>query len=182
MSELQEAWLRAWRFAASAHAGQSIPSRELPYLVHLGAVSMEVMVAHQLEPFERPVLALSCALLHDTLEDTQASEVELETLFGVDVLYGVRALTKNPDLPKDQAMSDSLRRIRLQPREIWAVKLADRISNLSQPPQHWTPDKIQTYRHEAQLILSELGACHAGLANRLAQRIAVYPPPRDAGW
>lgn len=176
MNELQEAWLRAWRFAARAHAGQTLPDGELPYVVHLGAVAMEVLVAHQLEPLGRPLLALQCALLHDTLEDTDTTEADLQTSFGPDVLGGVRALTKNPALPKDRGMADSLSRIRQQPREIWAVKLADRISNLSQPPRHWTPEKIASYKREAEQILRELNDAHAVLAVRLADRIAAYPP------
>ena len=176
MNELQqEAWLRAWRFAAQAHAGQTLPDGDLPYIVHLGAVSMEVLVAHQLEPLARPQLALQCALLHDTLEDTDTTEAKLEASFGLDVLAGVRALTKNPALPKDRAMADSLSRIRLQPPEIWAVKLADRISNLSQPPRHWSEEKIAAYKREAEQILRELGSAHAFLAARLQDRIAAYP-------
>lgn len=179
---LQEAWLRAWRFAARAHAGQMVQGRELPYLVHLGAVGMEVLVAHQAQPFERPVLAVQCALLHDTLEDTQASADELESLFGAAVLHGVRALTKDAALPKSEAMADSLRRIQTQPAEIWAVKLADRVTNLAAPPQRWSQQKIASYKEEAQHILDALASAHSPLAQRLAERIAVYPPPPEVEW
>jgi (p)ppGpp synthase/HD superfamily hydrolase len=73
-------------------------------------------------------------------------------------------------------MADSLRRIRLQPIEVWAVKLADRIANLAPPPPHWTTAKIAAYRAEAQAILEALGDAHEPLATRLASRIADYPP------
>lgn len=159
-----------------------MPGRDLPYLVHLGAVAMEVMWAHQLEPFEHPQLALQCALLHDTLEDTQTTEPEIESLFGAAVLAGVRALTKSAALPKDRAMADSLRRIREQPREVWAVKLADRITNLAKPPEHWSAEKIAAYKREAEQIASELSPAHRALAARLAARIADYPPPYETGW
>ncbi|MEY4582700.1 MAG: hypothetical protein RL701_7403 [Pseudomonadota bacterium] len=182
MSSLQEAWLSAWRFAARVHHGQTVPGRDLPYLVHLGAVGMEVLVAHQSAPIEQPELAVQCALLHDTLEDTQIAETELATLFGPDVLAGVRALTKNAALPKADAMSDSLRRIRAQPHAVWAVKLADRITNLAAPPPAWTDTKIAAYRREAAHILAELGSGHAVLAERLTQRIAAYPPAVESEW
>jgi len=175
MSELQDAWLAAWEFAACAHKRQKIPGRDLPYIVHLGAVSMEILVALQRCPFARPELAVQCAVLHDTLEDTETDESELVTAFGMDVAAGVRALTKDPALPKKESMADSLRRIRLQPAEIWAVKIADRISNLGPPPAHWTAERIETYRAEAQSILDALGAAHDPLAIRLADRIATYP-------
>lgn len=176
MIGLQEAWLGAWNFAAHAHRMQKLPGSELPYLVHLGAVSMEILVAHQQRAFERLSLAAQCALLHDTLEDTDTEEHELITKFGADVAAGVRALTKSATLPKADAMVDSLRRIRMQPMEIWAVKLADRITNLAPPPPHWTGEKITAYREEAQTILDALGDGHETLAARLAKRIAAYPP------
>lgn len=178
MNELQDAWAEAWTFAARAHRAQKLPGHDLPYIVHLGAVSMEILVAHQLLAFARPALAVQCALLHDTLEDTQTQEVELTSRFGVDVAAGVRALTKDASLAKSAAMADSLRRIRNQPAEVWAVKLADRITNLAPPPSHWTDEKIAAYRDEARVILDVLGEAHAPLANRLATRIAEYPPLR----
>jgi (p)ppGpp synthase/HD superfamily hydrolase len=176
MMGLQDPWLAAWHFAAHAHRKQTLPGSDLPYVVHLGAVSMEILVAHQQASFARPVLAVQCALLHDTLEDTETDESALVAAFGVEVAAGVRALTKEPSLPSADAMADSLRRVRLQPAEIWAVKLADRITNLGPPPTHWTIAKIASYRAEAQLILEALGEAHAPLAKRLAERIEAYPP------
>ena len=176
MTELQDAWSEAWIFAARAHRAQKLPGHDLPYIVHLGAVSMEILVAHQALPFARPVLAVRCALLHDTLEDTETQETELVARFGLDVAAGVRALTKDASLAKSAAMADSLRRIREQPAEVWAVKLADRIANLGPPPASWTDERIAMYRDEARVILDALGDAHASLASRLATRIADYPP------
>jgi (p)ppGpp synthase/HD superfamily hydrolase len=174
MQHLQDLWLRAWHFAAKAHHGQKVPGTELPYVVHLGAVAMEVLVAHQASPFASPALALQCALLHDTLEDTSVGEDALAREFGADVSAGVRALTKSASLPKSEAMADSLRRIREQPREVWAVKLADRITNLAPPPAHWDAARISRYREEARQILDALGPAHEPLAQRLSRRIAEY--------
>lgn len=179
MTGLQDAWLAAWKFAAAAHRNQKIPGQDLPYVVHLGAVAMEVMVAHQQVEFKRPVLALQCALLHDVLEDTDADESGIVLKFGPDVTAGVRALTKHAALMKSDAMADSLQRIQLQPFEVWAVKLADRITNLGPPPPHWTETKIASYRSEAQVILDALRESHEPLALRLADRILRYPPSRD---
>lgn len=178
MIRLQDSWLTAWNFAAHAHSKQTLPGSDLSYVVHLGAVAMEILVAHQEGPFARPALAVQCALLHDTLEDTSTDESELVAAFGVEVADGVRALTKDASLRSADAMADSLRRIRLQPPEIWAVKLADRITNLGPPPSHWTLEKIASYRIEAQAILEALGAAHEPLAKRLASRIDAYPPDR----
>lgn len=172
---IQDAWLAAWELAARAHNAQKYPGSELPYIVHIAQVATEILVAHHEAPFARPVLAVQCALLHDTLEDTAVTAAELAR-FGDDVVAGVRALSKDAALPKREAMADSLRRIKQQPVEVWAVKLADRISNLGPPPCYWSAEKIASYRLEAQTILDALGAAHEPLARRLARRIAEYPP------
>ncbi|MEZ5478781.1 MAG: hypothetical protein R3E95_15260 [Thiolinea sp.] len=44
-----DTYWRAWEFAATAHQGQTydtpIPGQTLPYLTHIGAVTMEVVAA-----------------------------------------------------------------------------------------------------------------------------------------
>lgn len=170
----QETYLAAWRFAAAAHRQQKLPGTDLPYVVHIGAVAMEVIAACAVEPVAMPDLAIQCALLHDTIEDTDTTPDDLAARFGPAVLAGVQALSKNPALPKPAAMQDSLARIRRQPREVWMVKLADRISNLGDPPDHWSADKTERYRREATDILDTLGEASPFLAARLAQRIRDY--------
>jgi len=163
-------------FAAQAHLGQTFAGQELPYLVHLAQVTMEVMRAlcQESEGLDAD-LAVQCALLHDTLEDTDTTYAELASHFGEAVAQGVQALGKNPDLPKTERMADSLQRIlKLQRREVAMVKLADRITNLQQPPAHWSREKKRAYQAEALVILSELGAAHAWLAQRLADKIEAY--------
>src|SRR5262245_9451528 len=126
-------YLHALRFAAERHQGQTVPGSGLPYVTHLAAVAAEVCCAVARESVAEPDLAVQCALLHDTLEDTATSFAEVEQAFGVQVASGVLALTKDAKLPKAERMADSLRRIREQPREVWMVKLADRITNLQKP-------------------------------------------------
>ena len=71
-------------------------------------------------------------------------------------------------------MMDSLMRIKKLPVEVWAVKLADRITNLQPPPSHWDNEKKKKYRTEAQFILDELGTGNLFLANRLKEKILEY--------
>jgi (p)ppGpp synthase/HD superfamily hydrolase len=71
-------------------------------------------------------------------------------------------------------MKDSLRRILREPPEIGMVKMADRISNLSEPPRHWTAERSAGYRDEAQLIHDSLKHSHEGMATRLLQKIEEY--------
>ncbi len=171
----QDLYIKAWRFAADAHLGQTVPGTDIPYLNHLGNVAMEVMSAVAETEVADPNLAVQAALLHDTIEDTSCDYASIKELFGQSVADGVQALSKNPEAGDKKAqMQDSLARIRLQPKEIWMVKLADRITNLQAPPQHWSLEKAVRYRNEAQMILDALGEANTLLAARLQAKIENY--------
>lgn len=169
---MQEDYIRAYRFAAQAHQGQIFPGTDLPYLMHLSFVSMEVMAA--LKPQNNAVLALQSALLHDVIEDTSVTFAQIEDSFGKAVAEGVLALSKNLDLPKSEQMADCLQHIQSQPREIWMVKMADRISNLQAPPSYWRKEKIERYRAEAETIFAALQTASPTLAQRLRRKIGNY--------
>jgi (p)ppGpp synthase/HD superfamily hydrolase len=170
----QDAYLRAIRFAAEAHGAQTVPGTPLPYLLHVTSVAMDVMAALGAEPGCDQDLAVTCALLHDVVEDTPVGLDAVVSAFGKAVGAGVGALSKDPALPKEEQLADSLRRIREQPREVWMVKLADRITNLQPPPAHWTPAKIARYRDEAVLIHTHLADASPSLAARILAKIAAY--------
>lgn len=172
----QDVYTAAAQFAAEAHLGQKVPGGELPYLLHVTLVAMEVGAALRAEPGYDEDLALQCALLHDTIEDTAVTYEQVAAAFGQAVADGVLALSKDPGLPKEQQMPDSLRRIAAQPREVWLVKLADRIVNLQRPPHYWESDKIAAYEHEARSILVALGEASPFLAARLEVKIGAYGP------
>lgn len=187
-----DAYHQALRFAAQAHGEQRLPGAPLPYLVHLAGVAMEVMATALLPPgagaFDGsgeaapfPLqLAATCALLHDTVEDTQVTAAAIEREFGPAVASIVVALSKDPQLPKPEQMGDSLRRIAALPAELARaaaiVKLADRITNLQPPPAHWSLPRRAAYQAEARLILAELGPlCRwPPLTRRMAERLQAY--------
>ncbi|GHU39611.1 phosphohydrolase [Betaproteobacteria bacterium] len=164
----------AWQFAAIRHQGQRYPGTELPYLVHIGAVLLNLLPVLQEMPLLDSALAQCCAILHDTVEDTNTTGDEIRAQFGEQVAAGVLALTKDKTLEKRLSMLDSLRRIRMQPREIWMVKLADRTANLGEAPVHWTREKCLAYAEEGQLILDALGGVSEVLAKRLSERITAW--------
>jgi (p)ppGpp synthase/HD superfamily hydrolase len=146
----------------------------MPYLVHLVEVASEITHAMFHIPMMDGELAIQCALLHDTLEDTPVTEEMLESEFGRTVTDGVKALSKDPNLPPTLAMVDSLTRIQKQPYGIWAVKMADRIANLHAPPMHWDKAKMKAYQEEAKTIHSALHEANSYLAERLQMRINDY--------
>ena len=174
--KLQEVYQRSIRFAARRHAerGQTLPDSIIPYSVHLSNVAMEILIAGTKTKGFDSCLAVQVALLHDTLEDTHTSSIELEVEFSRAVAVGVHALTKNKYLPKEVQMKECLGRLKELPVEIRAVKLADRITNLQVPPPSWTKDKIRNYLDESELILSELKGSNAYLEKRMKSEMKKY--------
>ncbi|WP_207714014.1 hypothetical protein [Scytonema sp. UIC 10036] len=67
---LQETYIKTYRLAALAHLGQKVPGTEISYIQHLSFVSMEIIAALNVETERDGNLAVQCALLHDTIEDT----------------------------------------------------------------------------------------------------------------
>jgi (p)ppGpp synthase/HD superfamily hydrolase len=170
----QDRYIEALNFASDAHRGQLVPGSQRPYDIHLAKVAMEVIAALAHTHTANGDFAVQCALLHDCLEDTAVTAAVLSAAFGSAVAAGVQALTKDDTLPKAQKMADSLTRILQQPKEIALVKLADRITNMAQPPDHWPNDKRIAYRREAEVILQQIGHANDYLAARLAAKIDAY--------
>lgn len=170
---------QTWQLASKLHDGQKYggadAGEKVEYLNHIGSVVFEVLNAVQHTENMNADLALKCAILHDTIEDTPFSYEKVQHIFGDSVANGVLALTKNDEIQGKQAkMLDSLQRIKAQPTAVWAVKLADRIANLQQPPHYWNAAKKRAYIAEAELIFNELKDGNTYLAKRLAQKIKDY--------
>ncbi|MET0241825.1 MAG: HD domain-containing protein [Flavitalea sp.] len=174
--KIQSSYQKATLFATGKHhaKNQQLPGTDLPYLVHLSNVAMEILIAGPSSEYFDSEFAVQLALLHDTLEDTDTTYEELKSEFGIEVADGVAALTKNEALPKSEKMNDSLKRIRLQPKEVWAVKLADRITNMQKPPEYWTGEKRKEYQKEAQQLLEKLSGGNPYLETRLKIQIGNY--------
>lgn len=170
----QDTYIRAYRFAASAHRWQLVPGTSIPYIMHLSFVAMEIIAASAAAEVSDGDLAVQCALLHDVLEDTLVRYDRVEATFGDAVARGVLALTVNKKLPKPEQMPECLGRIRAQPREIWMVKLVDRITNLQPPPKHWPKPRVREYHREAQVIHAALKEASPFLADRLSLKISEY--------
>ena len=190
----RDLYMLAWKFVATHHQGQPFPGTDLPYIVHIGAVAMEVIATLAVEPFDRPDLAVACALLHDVIEDTATkprpiTHADLVAAFGgfdASIADGVAALSKDPAITdKSAAIDDSLARILgLQLREVAVVKLADRVVNMEPPPTHWSVDKRTRYHAEAGAILERLGHASPTLSARLREKMTRYErhldPANDA--
>ena len=179
----QELFIKAYRFAAKAHNGQTVPGTDLPYIMHLSFVAMEILAALAAEQVAHPDFAVQCALLHDTIEDTALTYDDVRAAFGINIADGVLAMTIDETIGTGldkferrwMQLEDYLRRIKQQPREIWMVKMADRITNLQPPPSHWDEKMISRYKKGAERIHQELAPASEYLGARLRMKIVQYP-------
>ena len=172
---IQDKYQEAIKFAGEKHKNQKMPGTESNYLLHISNVAMEVLIAYKEEQNFDIDTAIQLAILHDTLEDTNTEFEELKVKFGECIALGVAALSKNESLPsKTEQMEDSLDRINKLSKEVGIVKLADRITNLQEPPHYWTNEKKLTYRREAEIINQALENKNKYLNKRLDFKISDY--------
>jgi (p)ppGpp synthase/HD superfamily hydrolase len=169
----------AWYLVSKLHKGQTYGGTEegeqIEYINHIGSVVFEIMQSLNYDQTMNKDFSIICALLHDTIEDTNFEYDKIIDLFGKEVADGVSALTKNTSIKdKQEQMKDSLLRIKQQPKELWAVKMADRICNLYAPPYYWTNEKKKAYHKESLLIYNHLKEGNNYLANRLKDKIDKY--------
>ena len=119
----------AYDYAMRAHGPQRRASGE-PYFSHPAAVA-GIVADHRLD-----VEAVSAALLHDVVEDTDATLEDVYSRFGSSVGSLVSALTKIDRLDvvlREASQAENLRRLLIamssDPR-VLIVKLADRLHNM----------------------------------------------------
>lgn len=160
-------------FATSYHGNQVRKgTQNLPYIFHPIDVAQEIIMYAGLST-EDTLKATIAAILHDTLEDTDATLDNIEKIFGTEMSLAIAALSKDEGLSdsekvsKEESLRENLIRIKEAPKWVWCVKLADRKSNLKVFPKFWSREKIGSYLHEAKIISDELGAASLGLNAKL---------------
>ena len=147
----------AFELAKTAHAPQKRKTGE-PYILHPIAVAN--IAAEELMLGTNPVIA---AFLHDVVEDTPYTIDQIKAMFGDDVAFLVRVVTKQKkDKYDDSRQVDNFRQmlnsVQYDIRAL-LVKLADRLHNMR---------TLSSMRPDKQMkIAGETDYFYAPLANRL---------------
>ena len=148
----------AFKIAADAHQTMRRKSGE-PYILHPLAVAMICV-----EEIGLGVRSTICALLHDTVEDTDVTLEEIQSEFGVEIAKIVDGLTKISSVmdTNTSLQAENFKKILLtltdDPRVI-LIKLADRLHNMR---------TLDSMKKEKQLkISSETVWVYAPLAHRM---------------
>ena len=120
---------RAYVYTMKQHGAQRRASGD-PYFSH------PIEVAGILTRYKLDASAIVAALLHDTIEDTDATHADIEKLFGADVARLVDGVTKlsRIELQSDRAkQAENFRKLVLAMSEdirVLLIKLADRLHNM----------------------------------------------------
>lgn len=92
---------------------------------------------------------IQAALLHDTVEDTDTSFEEIESVFGTKIRNIVEEVTDDKKLAKEMRKHLQIVHAPTSSREAKLVKLADKLYNLRdlemQTPLGWTSKRVQEY-------------------------------------
>jgi guanosine-3',5'-bis(diphosphate) 3'-pyrophosphohydrolase len=149
---------RAYRFSELSHRGQQRASGE-PYLSH------PLEVAGLLVNFKMDVTTVTAGLLHDVLEDTEATKDDLEREFGREIAELVDGVTKIGKLAfssREERQAENFRKMVVamaHDLRVLMIKLADRLHNM-RTLDYLPPDK-------GRKIAQETLDIYAPLAHRL---------------
>ncbi len=143
---------KAYNLAKTLHQGQK-RDEGTPYFVHPYRVCLYLLEEFKITDED----ILTSALLHDVLEDTEISEIELEREFGKKVANYVKILTKRKirGLSKEEQNKMYVESLWNAPKEVILIKLADRKDNIDY--LHLSrKDKIKRYAKETEELYMPL--------------------------
>jgi GTP diphosphokinase / guanosine-3',5'-bis(diphosphate) 3'-diphosphatase len=149
---------KAWDFCVKHHDGQMRASGE-PYIIH------PLEVAEVLAEMKMDATSISAGLLHDSVEDTPATNEEIAEKFGDQVAHIVEGVTKIDKIQfanREDRQAENVRKMLLamvSDVRVVLIKLADRLHNM-RTLEHLKPDRQEAIARETMDI-------YAPLAHRL---------------
>lgn len=152
---------KAYVYGMKKHGQQKRASGD-PYFSH------PLEVAAILTDMRLDDATIAVALLHDTIEDTDATHAEIDKLFGSEIGRLVDGLTKIDRLDlisREAAQAENLRKLLLAISDdvrVLIVKLADRLHNMR--TLHYVPEE------KRRRIAEETRDIYAPLAGRMGMR------------
>src|SRR5437868_12158569 len=149
---------KAYEYSLKVHTGQSRASGE-PYLVHPLEVAC-VLAEMKMDP-----IGIAAGLLHDSVEDTSITIVDIGKEFGDQVAHIVEGVTKISKIDfatREEQQAENLRKMMLAMVDdirVVLIKLADRLHNM-RTLEHLSPERQKKIAQEPLDI-------YAPLAHRL---------------
>src|SRR3954468_5048115 len=159
--------LRALEFAALKHRDQRRKgNHQAPYINHPIQVATLVATVGNCED----VAVLQAAILHDTIEDTDATPDEIEREFGAEVRVLVLEMTDDMSLPSQQRKLEQINRAATLSKRAKLIKIADKIANVGDiarhPPPDWSDDRRRKYFAWTKQVIDRVRGVNPALEAR----------------
>src|SRR5712664_3569691 len=145
---------KAYDYSLKHHEGQSRASGE-PYLVHPLEVAL-VLAEMKMDP-----VAVAAGLLHDSVEDTSVTIVDIRKEFGEQVAHIVEGVTKISKIDfatREEQQAENLRKMMLAMVDdirVVLIKLADRLHNM-RTLEHLPPERRNKIAQETLEIYAPI--------------------------
>lgn len=169
--------IRAAAFAAHKHRDQRRKDQQAsPYINH--PLALANVLCNEITGIEDEDIVCA-ALLHDTIEDTDTSQAEIEAEFGRAVLEVVLEVTDDKTLPKAQRKLLQIEHAPSLSRSAKLVKLADKVCNLrdmaASPPSDWSLNRRIEYFDWAKAVVDGLRGTNDQLESLFDQAFEFRP-------
>jgi guanosine-3',5'-bis(diphosphate) 3'-pyrophosphohydrolase len=110
---------------------------------------------------------LQAAILHDTVEDTDATPEEIEREFGPDVRSLVLEMTDDMSLPSPRRKQKQVERAAGLTRRAKLIKIADKIANVGDisrhPPADWSVERRRNYFNWTEQVIGQVRGTNPAL-------------------
>jgi guanosine-3',5'-bis(diphosphate) 3'-pyrophosphohydrolase len=158
--------LEAASYAARQHTSQTRKGeRAEPYINHPLDVANLLSSVGRVQDID----ILIAAILHDTVEDTGTTAEELNAMFGSRVTGFVLEVTDDKTLPKAERKQKQIEHAPHLTPEAKQIKLADKISNITDitnsPPADWSTERRREYVEWGVNVVAGLRGVNAPLEN-----------------
>ena len=145
---------KAYDYSLKVHEGQTRASGQ-PYLIHPLEVAL-VLAEMKMDP-----VAIAAGLLHDSVEDTSVTIVDIRKEFGEQVAHIVEGVTKISKIDfatREEQQAENLRKMMLAMVDdirVVLIKLADRLHNM-RTLEHLPPERQQKIAEETLEIFAPI--------------------------
>jgi len=163
--------LDALTFASVKHCGQLRKGGNVPYINH------PIKVAQILADFgeSQETELIMAAILHDVIEDTDATPDEIEDLFGKQVRDLVMECTDDKSKNKAARKQEQIEYAPKASQLAKKLKLADKLCNVrdirENPPNGWSINRKEEYLNWSEAVFNGLKGVNAELEQALIDEI-----------
>ncbi len=172
--------LQAVEFAAHKHRDQRRKDVDAsPYINHPIQVAEMIVRVGGVDD----LAMLMAAVLHDTVEDTEATPEELEDTFGPEVRDLVMEVTDDKALPKAERKRRQKEHAPHLSDRAKQIKLADKICNVrdigQSPPADWNTERREQYLQFAKGVVDGCRGANARLERYFDECLAASATALD---